>query len=48
MLTLTVSSVKKDGTCFPTITQALAHIPAAFAEPVTILVEPGIYYEKIT
>lgn len=48
MLTLTVSSAKKDGTCFSTITQALAHIPAVFAEPVTILVKPGIYYEKIT
>lgn len=50
MLHLSVSpkqcNVKEN--VFPTITDALSHIPDKTDEPVTIQVMPGVYYEKVT
>lgn len=35
-------------TIFPTISAAIAHIPAADQTPTVIEIEPGIYHEKLT
>ncbi len=50
MLKLTVApdGASAAANTFPTITQAIAHIPADSSEPVTIEVAPGVYEEKIT
>lgn len=42
-----VSKGKKDG-AFVSVTEALNSIPADNAEPVTVLIAPGVYREKIT
>ena len=53
MLTYTVfSQCKNDFTdglsCFTTLSDALAQIPSDTDEPVTILLKPGVYHEKVT
>lgn len=46
MITLYVSKTAQAAGCFPTLTQALQSLPAKSEEAVTILLEPGVYYEK--
>ncbi len=53
MLTYIVSAKYKNHTdnhpnCFPTLSDALAHIPADTDEQVTIMLKPGLYHEKVT
>lgn len=45
---LYVSSGKTDADSFPSVTAALYSIPEEYDAPVTILIAPGRYHEKIT
>lgn len=47
MITLTVSPSSSNKDCFPSLTQALESLPSDDSEPVSIFIEPGIYYEKV-
>lgn len=48
MITYHVSPSACGENSFPTITQAIAHIPENTDEPVTVILSPGVYREKIT
>ena len=48
MIHFTVSKTSTADNCFSTLSDALAAIPKGNQEPVTILVKPGIYREKVT
>lgn len=47
MLNFTVSKTPDSENCFKTILNALSRIPENNSEPVTILIKPGIYHEKL-
>ncbi len=48
MINLTVSQNTNDANCYRTLCAALLAVPKDSVEPVTILIKPGTYYEKVT
>lgn len=47
MLQYIVSKTLQDDNCFPTVNDAISALPSNADTPVTILIKPGIYHEKI-